>query len=265
VTEKTASVIKENDPLMIKIKEEAPKYIVKATDALINNDTIIPGLYGKEVDISKSYNSMKRIGDYASSLLVYDEVDLKVSLKGKYNKYVVSGNPVKNMISLIFLVDRDDNIDNILNILKEKEIKASFFIDGTWLERNSVELNNIVSAGHTVGNLGYNSDYTSSSFNWMNTIIKKVSKQETGYCYLEERNKDYLDVCSLMKNYTIIPNLVVDNNYLTTIQANVKAGNIIALSLTSSLEQELPLVINYLISKGYKLETLGNHLDERLY
>jgi hypothetical protein len=105
VTEKTASVIKENDPLMIKIKEEAPKYIVKATDALINNDTIIPGLYGKEVDISKSYNSMKRIGDYASSLLVYDEVDLKVSLKGKYNKYVVSGNPVKNMISLIFLVD----------------------------------------------------------------------------------------------------------------------------------------------------------------
>jgi len=265
ITNKTATVIKENDPLMIKIKEEAKNYKVDAIDAKIVDNTIIPGLYGKKVNVNSSYSNMQKVGTFTPSLLIYDDIKPKISLKGTYNKYIVLGNPNKNMVSLIFLVDSDDNVDNTMRILEEKGIKANFFIDGIWLEKNNDELVRIAGAGHTIGSLGYNYDYTNGSFTWMNTLIKKASNQDNGYCYLEKPNGKNFGICTLMKNYTIIPNIVVNKNYLTNIESLVKPGSLIALEINAIMEKELPLIINYLISKGYRIETLVKHLDERLY
>ncbi len=265
ITNQTAMVIKDSDPLMVKIKEQASKYKVDAIDAKIVNNTIIPGLYGKKVNINSSYSNMKKVGIFTPSLLIYDDIELKTSLNNTFNKYIISGNPNKKMVSLIFLIDDNDNIDNTISILKEKKVNATFFIDGSWLEINNSELNRIVEAGHTVGSLGHNYDYTNSSFNWMNTLINKVSNQNNGYCYLEKPESKNFNVCTLMKNYTIIPNIVVTRNYLLTIQSKIKPGSLIALEINTNMERELSLVINYLISKGYKLETLVKHLDERLY
>ena len=54
-TEKNTSVVKELDDIMIKIKEVSPNYATKVIDAIIEGDTIIPGISGKEVDINTSY------------------------------------------------------------------------------------------------------------------------------------------------------------------------------------------------------------------
>ena len=210
-TEQTVNVVKEYDEIMISIKKENDNYKVEAKDAIIQEDTIIPGINGKEVNINDSYSKMKRYGKYNSNLLSYQEVSPNISLKNQFDKYIISGNVEKNMISFIFLVEENDTIDSILHTLNSKKIKGNFFVDGKWLEKNNNELVNLIKQGHTVGNLSYNRDYSHSSFAWLDTFIKKVGKQEIGYCYNEVADVTSLQLCSLSKNYTIRPNIIVKN------------------------------------------------------
>lgn len=134
-TEKTVSVVKEYDDIMITLREEAKKYELEYIDAKINNNTIIPGLKGKRVNINKSYSKMKRYGSYNESLLVFSDIYPKITLEKNKDKYIISGNKDKKMVSLIFLVEENTKIDKVVKILNDKKIKANFFIDGLWLEK----------------------------------------------------------------------------------------------------------------------------------
>lgn len=53
ITEKTTSVFENIDNIMIQIKENSAKYEIDSMDAIIDGDTIIPGMYGRVVDIKK--------------------------------------------------------------------------------------------------------------------------------------------------------------------------------------------------------------------
>ncbi len=261
-TEQTVNVVKEYDEIMISIKKENDNYKVEAKDAIIQEDTIIPGINGKEVNINDSYSKMKRYGKYNSNLLSYQEVSPNISLKNQFDKYIISGNVEKNMISFIFLVEENDTIDSILHTLNSKKIKGNFFVDGKWLEKNNNELVNLIKQGHTVGNLSYNRDYSHSSFAWLDTFIKKVGKQEIGYCYNEVADVTSLQLCSLSKNYTIRPNIIVKNYPLKETKEQVTPGSIISFPINSIVEKELSTIITYIQSKGYVIETLQNHLNE---
>lgn len=73
-TEKVGTAVKEVDSLMIFIKEKSEEKKVDAIPAKIEENTIIPGMYGLKVDIEESYKKMKRVGSYEESLLVYKKV-----------------------------------------------------------------------------------------------------------------------------------------------------------------------------------------------
>jgi len=60
--EKVGLVSKLNDDLLTEIKEKQNDYIEKPIEAIIKNDTIIPGINGKIMDIKKTYTKMKQIG-----------------------------------------------------------------------------------------------------------------------------------------------------------------------------------------------------------
>ena len=51
----------EQDEIMVKIKEEENNLNINPINAIIENDTIIPGNTGKDIDIEASYKSMKKI------------------------------------------------------------------------------------------------------------------------------------------------------------------------------------------------------------
>lgn len=261
-TEKTVNVVKEYDEIMIAIKSENENYKIEAKDATVLDDTIIPGIKGKEVNINESYNKMKRYGKFNNNLLVYKETTPTVSIDDHFDKYIISGNAEKNMISLIFLVEENDTIDTILKILDEKNIKGNFFVDGKWLEKNNDTLVHLIEQGHNIGNLSYNRDYSDSSYAWMDTFIKKVGKQKVGYCYNEVADLTTLKLCSLSKNYTIRPTIVVKNYPLKEIKEQVSAGSIISMPINKTVEKELPTIISYITSKGYTIENLQNHLSE---
>ena len=85
-TEKVVNVINNNDELMIDIKDRAINYEIEAIDAVIDNDTIIPGKYGKVVNIDKSYYNMKSSKVFNDKLLFYDIVKTNISLKDNNDK-----------------------------------------------------------------------------------------------------------------------------------------------------------------------------------
>lgn len=260
-TEKTISVVKEYDDIMINIKSVSNKYQKDYIDASIVGNKIIPGVSGVKVDLNRSYSKMKRYGSFEESLIVLKKVNPSILLEKNKHKYIISGNQNKKMVSLIFLVDANNNIDNIIKILDKKGVKGNFFVDGKWLEKNSNLVPILIRENHVIGNLSYNNDYLDSSFVWMETIIEKIGKQSVGYCYTEVENKDIIDTCKLNDNYTIMPSIVVKNSPYMEVRENLKSGSIISFKINSRLEEELPIIINFIKSRGYKIENLNEHLS----
>ena len=59
-TEKTAILVRDQDPLMQSIKEASNTTNIAAIDASIENSYIIPGLYGKRINEIKSTKTESR-------------------------------------------------------------------------------------------------------------------------------------------------------------------------------------------------------------
>jgi peptidoglycan/xylan/chitin deacetylase (PgdA/CDA1 family) len=262
-SEKLSMVVKENDDIMVSINENADMYEVEAVEATIVEDTIIPGVAGLEVDKNKSYNKMREKGFFNFNLFEYKVKKPKELLKDNLDKYIISANESKNMVSLIFLTDQNTDpeiLKNILYILNNKEISANFFIDGYFLEDNN-DLINEISKNHVLGNLSYNNNYEDSNFVWLNTIIRTLNKKYS-YCYMDEKNEDYLKICALNNNYTIYPSIIAYEKPLTSIKSDLKSGSLIALKVNSTTSNELSSIIDYIKSKGYKIDNLVEILKE---
>lgn len=261
-TEKTATVVKETDDIMIEIKKQNAEYKQEPVNALITNNTIRPGLNGKTINENKSYLNMKRVGGYNSKLLEYQVIKPQVSIEKIYDKYAVGGNNKKNLVSLVFLVKNNDDVNKVIGILDDKKVKGNFFIDSLWLENNNDKMMELIKNEHVIGNLSYNMDYSHSDFIWMDTIIKKIGNQKKGYCYVNSENANALKVCAAHKNHTIKPEIIIKKYPLIEVKQNIKNGSIIALPINNIVENELISIINYIEGKGYKIVTLNILLSE---
>lgn len=262
-TEKVGYVVREMDSLMEEIKEKSKTKNVEAIDALIDGNTIIPGKIGKIVDINSSYEKMKRINEYNENMLVLKDVSPKVSIKNNYDKYVISGIKSELEVSIVLLINENTDIDYLRKLARDKNISFNFFVNNIFFERNNDLLTELIKDGHNIGNLSENNDYSTSTYIWMDTILKKIIKQKNNYCYLEEENKEYLDICALNKNYTIKPGIVLKENPAINIQKSLNNGSIISVEANNSVLNEITVMVNYIQSKGYKIVTLNKLLDER--
>lgn len=261
ITEQTTTVVKNVDDIMVQIKQESDNYKIDSIDAIINEDTIIPGVYGKEVDIDKSYKNMKKYGSYNAELYEYKPIKPNISLEDNLYKYIIQGNSQKRTVSLIFLVEGNCDISDILKILNQNQIKTTFFVDENWFSNNNDLAIDLINDGHIIGNLSNNLDYQDSSFGWMDTIIKKIGNQKKGYCYYTD-NTDNLNSCVLLKNYTVKPT-EIKNNPLLEVEKNIKSGSLLSFNIDNRLERELNSIINYIKSKGYDIVNLEEQLSEK--
>ena len=261
-TEKVATVLIEVDNIMIKIKEEKEKYKVEPVNAIIKNNTIIPGINGREVNELKSYYKLKKIGQFHPENLEYITLKPDISLTDNYDKYIISGNPLKRSVALLFLVEKNANIDKIASSLKQKNVSGNFFVDSTWFENNNEKVISLIKEGHVIGNLSYNLNYNHSDFIWMDTIIKKVGKQENGYCYSEKDNVQFLKICAINKNYTIRPSIIVKKYPALEVKEKLQSGSIISLPVNSIVEEEIEYIIDIISNKGLKIVTLNELLSE---
>lgn len=260
ISKQTETVVKNIDTIMTEIKENQNKYDINPIPAIIENDTIIPGINGKKLNIEKTYTEMKKIGKYNEKYLIFDEIRPDKTLENQYDKYIISGNKNKNQISLIFIIEENDNITTIKKILDKTNTKATFFINQKWLDKNRDTALKLVKENHTIGML---SKQTNNEISPISIILKDAGKQKNNYCYTRIKKEEIIKECSLQKKYTIMPSIVIKNSPLSEIKRQIKPGALIELTITNKVNNELELIIKYIKTKGYEIENLENHLSEK--
>ena len=75
---------------------------------------------------------------------------------GERLQAIYHGNTDNANVSLMFNVYENTQIVNeIIDVLNEKGVKATFFVGGCWADDNELTLNRIISDGHELANHGY--------------------------------------------------------------------------------------------------------------
>lgn len=252
-------VLKEKDPIMQEIKSNMSKYEESANDANIIGNVIVPGHIGRRVNKNKSYSKMKKYGNYNETLTVMEEVKPELSVSNTFDKYIEKGNSNNKNVSFVFIYD--ENIDKVIKILNSKHIPSTIFLDGIYLENDS--LNGLKYNGNiNYELLSYNGEYDENLFKTSLSYLESVTKRSPRYCYSEVENTDVLNLCSKLKMHTIKPYIRIDENLLKEVKSSLSNSIIISIKSSSSNISELSSVIDYVISKGYDIVSLDNLISE---
>lgn len=254
-TDKIIDVTIEQDEIMIKIKEYAESHNINPTNATIKDDTIIPGNTSKHVDINSSYKLMKKYGYFSESNIIYKEVYPKISIYNNYNKYIINGNSSNKSISLLYILNNDKTLDNILTTINKYNISINFFIDSTYLSNNINIINKLLP--NEIYNYGLSGKYTKDNLIITNNIINNKSNNNSNFCLFLEKDSTSLDTCANNKMLSLIP---TKGSY-QQIKTSLKNGNIFLINNT----KELPTIIEYILSKGFKIIPLSNLIKENIY
>lgn len=261
-TEKVSTASKLSDDLLTEIEDKQENYNRQTVESITTKNTIIPGINGQKVNVEASYQNMREVGYFNEKLLKYDTISVKEPLKANQNKYIISGNQTRKQLALIFKVDSQDNINYIISILDNNNVQATFFIDSNFLQNNYNLVITLIQKGYTIGNLSNNEDYTDPDFAWMKTIITSVGNQKNNYCYTTKKNKTILKNCYLQDSYTIIPTFTTNQTPFITVKNNLTKGALISLEVNNNLNKEIENIVNYVLSKGYKIVSLEEELQE---
>lgn len=260
-TNKSIELIRMQDPIMKTIKNKESKYETKAINAIIKENTIIPGISGKVIDYDETYNKMKQYGAYNEVLTTLKEKKPAVSVEDYYDKYIISGNPAKKSVALIFKVEKRSPKQTI-EILDSKQIKATFFIDGYYLENNYNEIATMTN--HQLELLSYNSTYDKIYFSASKDYLETITKKPLKYCYCDYDNKEIINLCQSLNMHTVLPTIKVTSNPFQEVKSKLSNASIIVFSITDQTNSELPTILDYIKSRGYTLTTLTDLLNENI-
>lgn len=263
-TDKAVDIMRRNDPIMKEIEQVAKEKKVEAEDAVLQEQYLIPGYNGQKINEIESFQKMKQYGEYKESLLVFEETTPTISVEEYYDRFILSGNSVKNSVSFVFKVGKDVSaIAEIEKILNAKNVRATFFLDGLVLEQNPDLVYQLARDEMELEILNYDSSYDELMFHDSLTKLKSITNLKGKYCYAEYDQKEILELCGKQKMHTIIPTILVSNQPFSTVKNKMTSGSIIAFSnFDSTLKKELPVIIDYINQRGYKMTTLDFLLSE---
>ena len=261
-TESAVNIVKRNDPIMKQIVKVSSEYEVDAVNAVLHNNNIIPGINGSKLDIDKSYANMRRLGEFDSCLLEFEEVSPSISIVNNYDKYIISGNKNKNAVYLVFKMKDTSYIEEIVEILNNSNTKGTFFLNYDVIVKSSDVLKLLNNSNQEIQYLGNNSSYNKTDILTAEETLNKISKNNGKFCYSEYENNSVIDICSKSKLYTIIPTIITDKYPYSDIKEKINNGSIIKMDNNSSTVRELKYIINYINQKGYKIKTLNKLLEE---
>ena len=257
-TNKSISIIRNQDPLMKEIINNKSKFEIKSVSAIIKDNTIIPGKNGKEVDLEKTYTKMKQYGTYNESLTVFKETKPTISIEDNYDKLITSGNKDYKNISFIFKVEKDTNLNKLLSILNYHNIQVTFFIDGLYIENN--DLNNL--SNHQIELLSYNNTIDEITFTSALSYLSYKTKKSPKYCL--EDNNNIINLCKNINLHTVKPTIIIEKDPYKEIKNNLKNSSIILIPINNYIYDNLSTSILYIKSKGYNFLTLSDLLSENL-
>lgn len=245
-TDRVINLINKNDPLMKQLSSVSEEYRVNPVPAIIEDNTIIPGIKGREIDIEKSYDKMKVAGVFRESALVYKDINPSSSLSNNKDKFVIKGNSIKNEVSIVLIVDSSNDIDDLKGFNN-----LSLFLNSSYI--NSTNIDKLKE--NEIYTYGKNGLYTDESLTSDSAIINNLSNNKSLYCLSKEKNRETLKVCNERNMYVVIPNIVGD---YSAIKKSLSKGSIILLNSINNID----LVMKYINGKGYEVVTLSKLLEE---
>jgi len=147
----------DKDELNKKISAYNDQYKVEPIDAIIDRVwKAIPGYNGIEVDIEASYTNMKPSTEFDTNKIIFKEISPKIHLSDLEPSPIFRGNPEKPMVALLINVAwGNEYIPGMLTTLKNSQVKATFFFDGSWVKNNPDLATMINLEGHEIGNHAY--------------------------------------------------------------------------------------------------------------
>lgn len=256
-TDRVMNVISDKDPLKQEIINLSNNYKLSSNEAVVSGDTIIPGSNGREVNVDKSYKKMRTGNVFNDKLLVFNVIYPEYKLKDNMDKYIINGNINKKEVSIVFIINNDNNIDKIISILNNKKVVSNLFIEYNYLFNNINKIKKY--NNHNI--YSYSDKYTYDTLIIGNNIITRTMNNKPIYCLSKTKNKDNINVCSYSNMYTIIPSI---NGGYNDIKSNLSNGNIILLDTSINTVNELNLIINFINSKGYDIVGLDKLLSENV-
>ena len=256
-TDRVMNVISDKDPLKQEIINLSNNYKLSSNEAIVSGDTIIPGSNGREVNVDKSYKKMRTGNVFNDKLLVFNVIYPEYKLKDNMDKYIINGNINKKEVSIVFIINNDNNLDKIISILDNKKVVSNLFIEYNYLFNNINKIKKY--NNHNI--YSYSDKYTYDTLVIANNIITRTMNNKPVYCLSKTKNKDNINVCSYSNMYTIIPSI---NGGYNDIKSNLSNGNIILLDTSINTVNELNLIINFINSKGYDIVGLDKLLSENV-
>ena len=258
-TNKVIELLRFQDPIMKKIQSFNDEYEVKATNAIINGNTIISGKNGKKIDEVKTYNKMKKYGSYNKLLMTFEETKPDISVEDYYDKYIIGGSRENKTISLVFKVEKNSP-KKIVDILNSQNIKATFFIDGAYLENNSEEI--ITMTNHQLELLSYDGTYEEIYFSSSKDYLESITNKSLKFCYCDYDKYEVITLCQKYKMHTVLPTIKINNSLFSEVKNKLTNASIISIPINKKIENELLTTIKYIQSRGYKIQTLTDLISE---
>lgn len=189
------------------------------------------------------------------------------------------GDANKNNISLMINVYwGNEYIEPMLKTLKDNDVKTTFFVGGSWANKETELLQKIVADGHEIGNHGYNHKAHSKltyeqNYNEINKcheiILAHTGKVMTLFAPPSgDFNKTTLKVADALKYKTIMWSKdTIDwrdhNTDLIVKRAtkNLKNGDLILMHPTENTLQALPQIIEFCKRNNFNITTVTNCLN----
>jgi probable sporulation protein (polysaccharide deacetylase family) len=272
----------EDQALLSKIKQEAQKKRVAPIDARVDRIwKAIPGLNGWEVDIEKTFAASKKSGKIK---YVYRQVPPKVQLDQLGNYPIYRGNEQKKMVALMVNVAwGTEHLPKMLEIFQREHVKATFFLDGSWLKKHPDVAKKILQAGHEIGNHGYSHPLMSqvaperveSEIAKTNQLIQEILGVKCKWFAppAGDFNQRVIDIASQHQMNTVLwttdtvdwrksstPSIMVQR-----VEKQVGPGHLVLMHPTDRTVEALPQIIALIKKKGLQLGTVGQVLSsERL-
>lgn len=145
------------DDLLKQIQSEARRRYEPPVDARIDSVwKAVPGYNGLAIDVEETYRLAKKRGNGRGIPWIYKEIPAKVSLSDLGAQPIYRGNEQKPMAGLMINVAwGTEYLPAMLTILKQEKVSATFFLDGSWVEKNPEMARRLMESGHEIGNHAY--------------------------------------------------------------------------------------------------------------
>ncbi len=235
-TEKLAQFMRSKDPIYESILASMDDYKTLSVNAIIKDNTIIPGLSGEVVNVEKSFENMKNLGYFTEKGFVFDEVLPSVSLKENLDKMVVQGSRYKNGVSFI------TSDESISSFLEEMAVPYAFLVD-----KNTV---------HKILNYATKINNDGKNYKEVDNIMKN-KKWNYDFCYVPSLTES---VCKEKKKIMIQETIRFRPSNFASNYHSISSGSILYLE-----NLEVPMIkilLNQIYFQGFQVYPLQDLLSE---